>query len=67
MPTLNTQFEHELKKLAQQRMVAIAETLTAGQAVKDYAAYMKFVGEFQALKQVVDVYCDEVTTLINTR
>lgn len=67
MPTLSTQFEHELKKILQQRMVAIAETLTAGQAVKDYAAYMKYVGEFQAFKQVVDTYCDEVTTAINTR
>lgn len=67
MPTLSTQFEHELKKLLQQRMVAIAETLTAGQAVKDYAAYMRYVGEFQALKQVVDTHCDEVNTTLNSR
>jgi|FreactcultureFD7_1027221.scaffolds.fasta_scaffold78035_2 hypothetical protein len=67
MPTLNTQFEHELKKRIEQRLVAIAEALSAGQAVKDYAGYMKLVGEFQGLKQITDVYCDEVTTTINTR
>jgi hypothetical protein len=67
MQTLNTQFEHELKKILQQRMVAIAEILTAGQAVKDYASYMRYVGEFQALTQVVDTHCDEVNTTLNKR
>ena len=48
-------------------MLAIAETLTAGQAVRDYAEYKRYVGEFQALKQVSETYCDEVNTTINQR
>jgi hypothetical protein len=67
MQTISTQFEHELKKRIDERLLAIAETLATGQAVKDFAGYMKYVGEFQALKQVRDVYCDEVNTTINER
>jgi hypothetical protein len=67
MPSLNTQFEHELKQRIEQRLLAIAETLSAGQAVKDYPSYMKLVGEFQGLKQVIDSYFDEINTTINTR
>ncbi len=67
MQTLSTQFEHELKKLLHDRMLAIAETLTAGHAIKDYSDYRRYVGEFQAYKQVVETYCDEVNTTLNTR
>lgn len=67
MPTLNTQFEHELKERIGERMRDITAILCAGQAVKDYAAYMRLVGEFQALKLVGDTYCNEVNTTINTR
>jgi hypothetical protein len=37
MLTASTQFESELKKLLHDRMKAIAETLTAGHAIKDFA------------------------------
>lgn len=67
MPSLNTQFEHELKKRINLRMVEIGEVLCAGQAVKDYGAYMKLVGEFQGLTHVADVLCDETNTTLNTR
>lgn len=67
MPSLNIQFEHELKQRIEQRLVSIAEILSAGQAVKDYPAYMKLVGEFQGLRQVIDTYFEEVNTTINTR
>lgn len=67
MQTVSTQFEQELKKLLHARMVTIMETLATGHAVKDYADYRRYVGEFQAYKQVVDTYCDEVNTTINTR
>lgn len=67
MQTVSTQFEHELKKLLEKRMLDIAEILSGGQAVKDFADYRRYVGEFQAYKQVVETYCDEVNTTINTR
>lgn len=67
MQTVSTQFESELKKLLHGQMVRIAETLTEGMAVKDYADYCRHVGEFRALKNVVDTYCDEVNTTINQR
>lgn len=67
MQTVSTQFETELKKRLHERMLAIAEILTAGHAVKDFADYRRYVGEFQAYKQVVDIHCDEVNTTINTR
>jgi hypothetical protein len=67
MQTISTQFETELKKRLHEEMIRLAECLTAGQAVKDFAAYQRYVGEFQALKKVVDIYCDEVNTTINTR
>ena len=45
----------------------IAEILTAGHAIKSYDDYCRYVGEFRALKQVVDVYSDEVNTQLNQR
>lgn len=65
--SLGTQFEHELKKRINDRLVEIAEILCDGQAIKDYADYKKWVGEFQSLKRVADVYCDEVNKTINQR
>ncbi len=67
MHTASTQFEHELKKRINDRLVEIAEILCDGQAVKDYPDYKRYVGEFQALKQVNESYCDEVNTTINER
>jgi hypothetical protein len=67
MQTISTQFESELKKRLNARMVEIAEILTSGQAIKDYADYRRFVGEFQGLRQVLDTYCDEVNTTLNQR
>lgn len=67
MLTVNNLFETELKKRVNSRMIEIAEILTEGQAVKDYSDYKRYVGEFQALKQVSDTYCDEVNTTINQR
>lgn len=67
MQTVSTLFECELKKILDKQMVRIAEIMTDGQAIKDYAEYRRYVGEFHAYKQVVDTYCDEVNTKINQR
>ena len=67
MPTLNTQFEAELKKLVAARMADIADILCAGQAVKDYAEYRQLVGQFLALRLVHDDYTDQVNTTLNQR
>lgn len=67
MPSLNTQFEVELKKLIKGRMVDIADILCDGQAVKDYADYRRYVGEFQALKQTHESFCEQVNTTLNQR
>ena len=45
----------------------IAENMTEGLAIKDFATYLRYVGEFQALKRVVETYCDEVNTRMNER
>jgi hypothetical protein len=65
--TLNTQFEHELKKRLDEERLRIAEILCAGQAVKDYAEYCQYVGQYRAVSLVADSICDEVNTTINTR
>ena len=67
MPSLNTQFEAELKKLISARMVQIASMLCDGQAVKSYDDYRHLTGRFQALQQVHDDFCDEVNTTLNQR
>lgn len=67
MLTVNTQFEAELKKRVNARRIEIAEILCEGQAVKDYADYKRYVGEYQALTQVADTYCSEVNTTLNQR
>jgi hypothetical protein len=67
MLTASNQFESELKKLLHERMIAIAEILTSGHAIKDFSDYRRYVGEFHAYKQVVDIHCDEVNTTINER
>lgn len=67
MLTASNKFESELKRRLDQEMIRIAEILSAGQAVKDYPEYCKRVGEFQALKRVSEIYCDEVNTTINER
>ena len=67
MPTLSTQFEHELKKRIEQRQLEIAEILCTGTAIKDFSDYLRYIGEFRGLKNVSDMYCDEVNTTINQR
>jgi len=67
MQTISTQFELELKKRIDQELIRIAEVLTLGHAIKDYAEYRRYVGEFQALKRVAETFCDEVNTTINER
>jgi hypothetical protein len=67
MPTLNTQFEAELKKLVAARMVDIGDILCAGQAVKDYAEYRQLVGQFNALRLVHDDFCEQINTTLNQR
>lgn len=67
MPSLNTQFEFELKKLVSGRMADIADILCDGQAIKDYADYRRYLGEFQGLKQVHESFCDQVNTTLSQR
>lgn len=67
MPTLNTQFEHELKKLVSARMADIADIMCAGQVVKDYADYRQLQGQFQALRLVHDEFCEQINTTLNQR
>jgi len=67
MPSLNTQFEFELKKLLDVRMADIVMILCDGQAIKDYADYRRYVGEFQGLKQVHEGFCDQINTTLNQR
>lgn len=67
MSSLNTQFESELKKLIAVRMADIADILCDGQAIKEYAHYCRYVGEFQSLKLVHESFCDQVNTTLNQR
>lgn len=67
MPSLNTQFESELKKLIKARMVDVADILCDGQAIKEYAQYCRYVGEFQAMKAVHESFCEQVNTTLNQR
>lgn len=67
MPSLNTQFEVELKKVIAGRMADVADILCAGQAVKDYADYRHLAGQFQALRLVHEELCDQVNTTLNQR
>jgi len=67
MPSLNTQFEAELKKLISARMADIADILCDGQAIKDYGQYQRYVGEFQALRSVHESFCEQVNTTLNQR
>lgn len=66
MHSLNTQFEHELRKSIDKRMLEIAEVLSAG-TPKDYAEYLKWVGRFQELKHISESVLSEINTTINTR
>lgn len=67
MQTTNTVFESELKKLITEEVRRIEENLGKGLAVKDYADYLKLVGQITAFKIVLDSYCDEVSTKLNQR
>lgn len=67
LTTVSTQFEIELRKRVEARMLELAEILSDGQAIKDYGDYRRIVGEFQGLKRVIDTYFDEVNTTINQR
>lgn len=67
MPSLNTQFEAELKKLISAQMVDIAAMLCDGQAVKTYDDYRHLTGRFQALRLVHDDFCEQVNTTLNQR
>jgi hypothetical protein len=67
MPTLNSQFESELKKLIGARMAEIGDILCDGQAVKSYEDYRHMVGRFQALRQVHEDFCEQVNTTLNQR
>lgn len=65
--TLNTQFEAELKKLVAARMADIGDVLCAGHAVKSFDEYRHLVGQFFALRQVHEDFCDQVNTTLNQR
>lgn len=67
MALINSQFEFELKKLVSARMADIADILCDGQAIKEYAHYCRYVGEFQALRAVHESFCDQVNTTLNQR
>lgn len=67
MPSLNAQFEHELKKLISERMAGIADILCDGQAIKDYSDYRRYLGEFQALRLVHEDFCEQINTTLNQR
>lgn len=67
MPSLNTQFEHELKKLVSERMADIADILCNGQAIKSYEEYRHLVGSFQALRQVHEDICEQINSTLNQR
>jgi len=67
LQTLNTQFEHELKKLIEDEVERIKDILAVGMAVKDYAEYRFHVGQIEALNKISTSYCDEATSIINKR
>lgn len=69
MPSTNTQFETELKNLIATRMAEIGDILCEGQAtaVKDHAQYQHYVGQFYALRQVHDDFCQQANTTLNQR
>jgi uncharacterized protein (UPF0276 family) len=63
--TGNTQFESELKKRIAEEIERLQDILETGMSIKDYADYKHHVGQIQALRRVVESYCDDVTTKIN--
>ncbi len=67
MLTANTQFESELKKRIAEELARQLEILANPAAIRDYSDYRYHVGQIDALRMVVDAYCDEVTTAINQR
>lgn len=66
MQTASTQFEHELRKRVDERMVELAEIICAG-TPKDYAEYRQYVGRFQELKHTAETVFGEVNTKLNIR
>jgi len=63
--TLNTQFEHELKKLIDAEVKRLRDVLGAGK-LKDIADYRDYCGQIAGVERVL-VYCDEVNTLLAKR
>jgi hypothetical protein len=67
MQTLNTQFEHELKKLIDVDIERLTDILELGVAVRNFDDYRHYAGQILALKRVRDSYCDEANTIIAKR
>lgn len=67
MQIVSTRFELELKKRIDERIEDIKIILVEGNAVKDFADYRRFVGEYKGLKTVIGTFCDEVSSDIEKR
>lgn len=65
--SVNSQFELELKKLIVLRMEEIRDILSEGAAIKDFADYRRYVGEFQGLKLVGGDMIDSANQKTETR
>ena len=62
--TISTQFEIELRKVIDEQLSEVMESLVTGVA-SDFADYKFKVGRITALRQVLDYYCDEVNAKLN--
>lgn len=67
MQTASSHFEAELRKRIEAQMEHVRDVLCNPEAVKDYNFYMGYIGEYRALRQVLEVFCDEINTKINQR
>jgi hypothetical protein len=63
MPSLNTQFEMELKKLIDEESARLTNILAAGK-LADFSDYRYHVGQIRALERIADDYFPEVNKKI---
>jgi|APCry1669190646_1035306.scaffolds.fasta_scaffold29116_2 hypothetical protein len=66
MQTYSTAFARELAKLLHAEIERLAENLTLGMSITDYAEYKKAVGEIQGLKKAIG-YFEEADKNVDNR
>lgn len=67
MLTVNSAFEHELRKVIATEIDRIKDILAAGVGVANIEAYRQYVGEIAALRRVEHQYCEEIETKLEAQ